>query len=603
MATAKDQTRVALYARVSSEQQADAGTIASQVAELRERISRDGFRLEDEACFLDDGCSGTTLLRPALERLRDQVANGAVDRLYVHSPDRLARKYAYQVLLVDELTRGGVEVVFLNRALGRSPEDDLLLQVQGIMAEYERAKIIERSRRGKLHAARRGSVNVLCGAPYGYRYVTIQEGGGAARYEVVWEEARVVQQIFAWVGQERVSLAEVSRRLHRQGVPTRTGKERWDRSALAYLLQNPAYKGQAGFGKRRFGAPQARLRPRRGGTGRRSYSVYRNDAGAIPIAVPALVSEPLFAAAAEQLAENRRRYRQAQRGPQHLLQGLLVCPRCGYALCGQPRYVRSGRGFKPAGYSYYRCTGAMRKADNGERLCSNRAVRSDDLETAVWQDVCQLLQDPGKIEAEYERRLRGQEAARDRTVGGSLGQRVRHVKRGIARLIDAYEEGLLDKEEFEPRLRGAKERLARLEAEAEQCEHEEEQRAELRLVIGKLQEFAARVAEGLAEADWPARREIIRCLVKRIEVDDEQVRIVYRIGPVPFVEAPAGGILQDCWKRADPFSVACYWYCTPAQAGKPRQGPAARLWAPGQLDRHETAIGDTKMARRPGTER
>ena len=353
MPLAPERLRVALYARVSSEQQAEAGTIASQVAELRERIARDGFRLEEEACFLDDGCSGTTLIRPALERLRDQVANGALDRLYVHSPDRLARKYAYQVLLVDEFTRGGVEVVFLNRALGRSPEDDLLLQVQGIMAEYERAKIVERSRRGKLHAARRGSVNVLCGAPYGYRYVTIQEGGGAARYEVVWEEARVVQQIFAWVGLERVSLAEVSRRLHQRGVKTRTGKDRWDRAALAYLLQNPAYKGQAAFGKRRFTTPQPRLRPRRGGAARRPYSVVRNDAEAIPIPVPALVSEALFAAAAEQLAENRRLAAHAARGPQHLLQGLLVCPRCGYALCGQPRYVRTKHGCRPAGYSYY----------------------------------------------------------------------------------------------------------------------------------------------------------------------------------------------------------------------------------------------------------
>src|SRR5262245_66309608 len=93
--------------------------------------------------FLDEGYSGATLVRPALERLRDVSAAGSVDRLYVHSPDRLARKYAYQVLLVDEFRRAGVEVVFLNRALGQSPEDDLLLQVQGMIAEYERAKILD----------------------------------------------------------------------------------------------------------------------------------------------------------------------------------------------------------------------------------------------------------------------------------------------------------------------------------------------------------------------------------------------------------------------------------------------------------------------------
>ena len=175
--------RVALYARVSSQQQADANTIASQVEALRARIRADGLRVAAEGCFLDEGYSGSTLLRPALERLRDQAAAGTLDRLYVHSPDRLARNYALQVLLLDEWQRAGVEVVFLNRSIGQSPEEDLLLQVQGMMAEYERAKILERSRRGKQHGAQAGSVNVLCGAPYGYRYIGKHEGGGRARYE------------------------------------------------------------------------------------------------------------------------------------------------------------------------------------------------------------------------------------------------------------------------------------------------------------------------------------------------------------------------------------------------------------------------------------
>ena len=197
--------QAAMYARVSTEQQAEAHTIASQVAAVRERVAVDGLSVSEAMQFLDEGYSGATLVRPALERLRDVVASGSVDRLYVHSPDRLARKYAYQVLLVDEFRRAGVEVIFLNRALGQSPEDDLLLQVQGMIAEYERAKIIERHRRGKRHAARIGAVNVLSGAPYGYRYVTKYEGGGQARYEIIPDEARVVRQVFTWVSQDRLT--------------------------------------------------------------------------------------------------------------------------------------------------------------------------------------------------------------------------------------------------------------------------------------------------------------------------------------------------------------------------------------------------------------
>src|SRR4051812_35508736 len=209
--------RAAIYARVSSEQQIGENTIASQLAALQARVSSDGRMLPAEQCFIDDGYSGATLVRPALELLRDLAAAGGLDRVYVHSPDRLARRHAYQVLLVDELHRAGVEIVFLNRPIGTSPEDDLLLQVQGMVAEYERAKIQERSRRGKLHAARRGSVNVLSGAPYGYRYIGKHDGDGVARYEILEAEARVVRQVFEWVGRDRLSIGEVCRRLRRQG--------------------------------------------------------------------------------------------------------------------------------------------------------------------------------------------------------------------------------------------------------------------------------------------------------------------------------------------------------------------------------------------------
>ena len=220
--------RVALYARVSSEMQSEAGTIQSQLAEVVKRAGDDGAEICEALRFVDDGFSGASLLRPALERLRDQVAAGVIDRVYVHSPDRLARKYAYQVLLVDELERAGTELRFLNYRVGSSPEDALLLQVQGMIAEYERAKIMERSRRGKRHAARCGGVHVLGPAPFGYRYVTKHEGGGEARWEVILEEARIVQRMFERVAWDRVSINAVCRMLNEEGIPTRGGAAQWN---------------------------------------------------------------------------------------------------------------------------------------------------------------------------------------------------------------------------------------------------------------------------------------------------------------------------------------------------------------------------------------
>ena len=138
---------------------------ASQLEAIRQRVASDGLECAPELCFVDDGYSGDILVRPGLERLRDQAAAGVIDRLYILDPDRISRKYAYQVLILEELTRCGVEVVFLRNPPGRGPEENLLLQVQGMIAEYERAKIMERCRRGKQYAARHGSVNVLSGAP------------------------------------------------------------------------------------------------------------------------------------------------------------------------------------------------------------------------------------------------------------------------------------------------------------------------------------------------------------------------------------------------------------------------------------------------------
>src|SRR5258708_17772450 len=192
--------RVAIYARVSGEQQAKEDTIASQLEKVTQRVASDALECDPELRFVDDGYSGDTLVRPGLERLRDQAAAGAIDRLYVLDPDRFSRKYAYQVLVLEELTRCGVEVVFLCNPPGHGPEENLLLQVQGMIAEYERAKIMERCRRGKQYAARDGSVSALGGAPYGYRYIDKHEGDGEARYQVVAEEARVVRKIFEWVG-------------------------------------------------------------------------------------------------------------------------------------------------------------------------------------------------------------------------------------------------------------------------------------------------------------------------------------------------------------------------------------------------------------------
>jgi site-specific DNA recombinase len=535
--------QAALYARVSSDQQAHSGTIASQVASLHERITADGVRLEPEHVFLDEGYGGASVQRPALERLRDAAAAGVVDRLYVHSPDRLARRYAYQVLLIEEFRRAGVEVVFLNRPIGGSAEDDLLLQVQGMIAEYERAKILERSRRGRRHAARSGSVSALCAAPFGYRYVTRLTGGGVARFEVVEDEARIVREIFAWIGLERVSLHEICRRLGEAGCRTRTGLKRWDPTTVCGMLRNPAYIGQAAFGRSRFVPAQPRLRPIRGRPWLARKPNTRVPAARsewIEIPVPALVEPELFAAAQAQLQENRRHRRERRRRPGWLLQGLVACRRCGYAFYGKMARGRIGGG-KMADYGYYRCLGTDGHRFGGPAPCTNRSIRSDCLELAVWNEIRALLEDPQRLAAEYRRRLDElHHGAGNQTQAAALDRQIDGLRRGIGRLIDSYAEGVIEHDEFQPRIAGLKERLARVKEQRQALAEAAEAECGLTLVVGRVEDFAAKVHRRLGELDWQGTREIVRSLVRRIEIDGDAVEVIFRVPPLWPDSSPEG---------------------------------------------------------------
>src|SRR5437899_8993113 len=283
----------AIYARVSSDRQKEDHTIASQTAALIEYAQTHSYTVPPEWVLQDEGYSGAVLVRPGLEALRDLAAEGQITAALVYSPDRLSRKYAYQVLLAEELSRCGVELIFLKSPAGATPEDQLLVQFQGMIAEYERAQIAERSRRGKRHKAQQGSVNVLSGAPYGYRYVR-KSNTSAAYYEVMESEAVVVRRVYEAYTQQGLSINVIAHLLNEEHIPTRTGTTRWERSTVWGMLRNPAYRGRACYGKTELRPRQRITRPlrkRQGLASRDSANHERPRQDWIEIAVPALISE------------------------------------------------------------------------------------------------------------------------------------------------------------------------------------------------------------------------------------------------------------------------------------------------------------------------
>jgi site-specific DNA recombinase len=434
------------------------------------------------------------------------------------------------VVLLEEFAAHQVEVVFLQAPTDHSPEDALVLQVQGMLAEYERAKIVERCRRGRLHKARQGSVNALTAAPFGYRYVRKSETE-PARYEIVPLEAERVRGIFEALVHQHTSLREIARMLTAEHVPTRRGAPRWDAATVHTMLRNPAYIGRAAYGRTETKERSPQLRPRHGHPAipRRQSGVHRDKPPEqwISIPVPPIVSEELFAAANEQLERNRHQCRRGRRG--YLLQGLVVCALCGYGFYGGT----GGKKLKAGNRNtYYRCGGTDGRKFGGKRVCTNSPMRADALDDHVWGSVRQVLEDPQRVLAEWLQRGSSDgvqaELQTQRDEAATLLDR---VEGSLKRLLDAYESGVLELEELNRRTEHLKERRQEARNRLQEAESRLAKSVSLLAVGGRLSDFAERVAGGLDRLDWEQRRQLIRTLVARVEIGDERVTIVYRLPP------------------------------------------------------------------------
>lgn len=545
----------AIYARVSSERQRQEQTIQSQTAALRELAVERGLVVVDELVFEDEGFSGASLQRPGLERLRDRAAEGAVDVVLCHAPDRLARRYAYQVLLLEELTRGGVEVVFAKEPeRSGTPEDELLRQFQGMIAEYERAQIAERTRRGKAHRARQGSQAVLSGAPYGYRYVKKTEHCDAF-YEIDEARADVVRRVFARYTRDGLSIGAIAKWLSEQGIATSTGKANWDRSTVWGMLKNPAYRGEAAFGKTassgHHGKPTRTTRARGERHGRR---VTRADQPAeqwTHIAVPAIVDEQTFALAQARLQDNKR-FAARNTKTTSLLQGLVVCRHCGYAC-----YRNSTRTSAGTVIYYYRCTGSDDWRHPGGRVCSNRPVRADEL---VWSQAIALLEDPTLLQAEIDRRLdalRSEHPAARRA--DALQRDLTRAQAATGRLIEAYQEQLITLDELRARMPDLRKRENTLAAQLDALTTELHDAETYLKLADTLDGVRARLDQTADQLSIEDRQRVLRLIVREVRIGDDDVTIRHSI-PTPTSDDPDGSLLRGS------SHLAAVGQCLPAPA-------------------------------------
>ena len=505
--------RVGIYARVSSDTQQARATIGSQLQTVRDRVAAEGEELVEE--FIDDGYSGARLDRPGLDRLRDAAETGAIDAIWCLSPDRLARSYAYQILILDEFARYQVPVRFTDAPPLDDPQGRLLVQIQGVIAEHERAKFAERGRRGKLYRSRAGEV-LATKVPYGYRRVP-RGADGAAHLIIHEPEAAVVRRIFTdfLAG---TSLRHLAVTLSAEAIASPEGKPVWRLSTISRLLRNEAYAGQLYWNR-----TQTRYDPASG----RTRTTLRPREEWIEIPIPAIIDEATLQAVADTARDNSTYSPRRTEPDTFLLRRLLRCTHCQVKLsCHRARRNHTTT-------RYYLCPHRDPwRAGGAEHRCPERRVRADELDAFVFEQVRQLLTRPDLITA-AETAVADHTPATDddllATQLARLQRRLDTARTERGRVADLYQAGVIDNGEM-------RRRSSEIDARARRLEHEHqtliarqsELAADNRLQLA-ITNFAQRALHGIDSLDFHGRQQLLRLVLDDVRIQGWNVELRLRI--------------------------------------------------------------------------
>lgn len=493
----------AIYARVSTTGQAKEGTsLDTQVAACRSFAGEQGYVVVKE---VQEDRSGARLDRPGLRGIRDLAEGGQVSAVIVYDQDRLSRSLAHLMLLAEEFERRRVELLVVNAPRENTPEGNMLFQMKGLFAEYERSKIMERTRRGKEKRAREGKVMGSQKAPYGFVY-------RAGEFELVEEEARYVKKMFEWIAVEGCSLYEVKRRLDEYGAPNKQGARYWDTSSIHSILKNTIYTGTWYWGKTMAVVPRVSKSADR--KNEKSGKVWRPKEEWIAISVPALITQELYDAAQAQLQRNREMSKRNCKR-EYLLRGLVVCKRCGYKLRGHTMGTQVA----------YEC-GSNNRLPKEER-CTVKRFNAGKLEALVWGKISEVLTNPEKLRDTVETRGKGLQEDQDREASQleSLYAVKQSIKKEEDRLLDAYAAGVIDLSQLQGRLAVTKKKREAIEVEISRLIARTAKLGEVAANLQVLEQLCGEVRDGIEHFTFEDKRRVLDLLDVRVLVDGEKVVI------------------------------------------------------------------------------
>ncbi|WZP00157.1 recombinase family protein [Isosphaeraceae bacterium EP7] len=531
--------KVAIYVRVSTQRQAQTQTIDQQIERLSGHAKVQGWELPAADVFRDDGYSGAALKRPGLDRLRDRAATASFDKILVTDPDRLARNYVHQVLLIEELQKSGCRVEFLDRPMSQDPHDQLLLQIRGAVAEYERALIAERTRRGRQRQFRAGKMLPWTRAPYGYRMAADRPRDPSGVY-LDPAEAAVVAEMFAWYLQGRRTLLGLVNHLHEMGVTSPTGKPFWGIASVRGVLTNPVYTGRIYAGRSRYRVPRVRRSATHPiGKPQKTAELLPPEEWITVGVVSAVVTQEQFDQTRVKLDANRSFSARNNKAQTYLLRALVSCGTCGLAC--QARHVA------PC-HSYYICTGKNSQVRRRTGVyCATKFIRAKALDELVWQDLCDLIGHPATLSHAFHR------AAGGSWLPQEFHARREGLRRGLAgldqqleRLTEAYLGGVIPLAEYRRRRAEIGQRKAALEQQEACLTGEGIRLDEMAGVAASLEAFRERVSSGLRGVCFEEKRQLVELLIDRVVVTGDEIEIRY-----VFPTNPGSENVRFCHLRSD----------------------------------------------------
>lgn len=507
---------IAVYGRVSTSNQENEGTIETQLAAVNDFANRKGYTIVQE--YLDNGWSGDSIVRPALDQLRIDAKKKVWEAVLMYDPDRLARRYSYQELVMDELREVGIEVLFVTTSTPKNEEDRILHGVKGLFAQYERAKISERFRLGKLRKVNEG--HILVSTPlYGYNYIKKQEGRHGY-YQINPSEAKTVRMIFSWIGDEGITLRTAVRKLYELGIKPRNSKRGvWNTSTLSTMLKNRAYVGQAHWGSSYATIPE---NPRNKEKYRKMKKSSRRikpeeEWIASKIPVPPIIDEKLFIRVREQLQTNYALCKRNKKN-EYLLSGKIRC------VCG---HTRAGEGPQHGKHLYYRCTDRVLSSPLPPD-CHERGINARIADKLVWNKLEGLMSSPALLMAQLDRWVKSQRNRAMSSVGNvkELEKEVLKLRGQEERYGKAYGAGVFSIDQLKEYTTPIKEQINTLETQVAKA-RQQESRASVRLLPSndEMESFAEKSVATLSGLSFASKRAIVTNVVEKIIGTQEKLEV------------------------------------------------------------------------------